>query len=244
MKLEIALFSTVIAALIVGCGSSDSESLNSANGGKGGGGTGASGGAAGSSAGGTAGAASGGDGGGETGGGASGAGGAPGGGGGSNTGGCPGFTGACGDDGTGWPANAQDFECKLIDLLNQKRSQGVTCGSTVVQPVPEVSRNQILTDNARAHAKNMNDQSYVDLVEPDGTGPIDWSMPGYCGTYVTAEVGGGQADPGTFLSTLLNVETECKKLMIKGAKGVGVGYYTDPTGTSVHLWTLVLGSAP
>jgi hypothetical protein len=32
--------------------------------------------------------------------------------------------------------------------------------------------------------------------------------------------------------------------MSKYAKGVGVGYVTDSTGISVHMWTMIAGSAP
>lgn len=61
---------------------------------------------------------------------------------------------------------------------------------------------------------------HVDLVEKDGT------------------------SASTFLATLLDVETECVERMQPGAKGIGVGYYTDATGQSVHLWTLIIGNAP
>ena len=110
---------------------------------------------------------------------------------------------------------------------------------------PALSRNQVLTQNARNHSEDMHVNGYVDLVEKDGTTPGDWSMKGgYCGKFVAAEIGAGHSSASTFLATLLNVETECVKLMQPGAKGIGVGYYTDATGQSVHLWTLIIGSAP
>jgi uncharacterized protein YkwD len=148
----------------------------------------------------------------------------------------------CGNDGTSWPANAQAFECKLIEELNAKREAGAKCGNTAMPPVPALGRNQDLTDNARIHSEDMFKKSYVDLTTPDGVGPMDWSMKNYCGTYVTSDVGGGQANPSIFLATVMNIESECQKVMAKYAKGVGVGYYTDATGTSVHMWTLIIGN--
>lgn len=264
MRLSFFVPWLVLIPLGAGCGSSDAEFVAS-TGGSGGGG---SGGVAGASSGGAAGTASGGGGtggtssttGGSGGTGQAGAGGSGGGtggtGAGGNTGGtsaaggsggCPpatGGTGGCGNDGTSWNTAAQAFECQVIAELNTIRAAGTTCGTKTAPPVGALTRNQVLTDNARAHSEDMATNSYFNLVKQDGTGPIDWSMKNYCGGYVTAQIGGGQASPHTFLMTIMNVETECMKLMIGGAKGIGVGYYTDSTGATVHMWTLVIGSAP
>lgn len=244
----------VLSLAASACGSSATdEGLNGGAGGKssggaagqGSGGT-ASGGAAGSASGGTNAGGAAGSGAATSGGGGSAAGGTGGtGSGGAGSGGCGGGNGGtCGNDGTAWPANAQGFECQFIDLLNQKRAAGATCGTTAAPPVAALPRNQILTNNARAHSESMATNKYVDLMEPGGVGPGDWAQKGYCGTYVAAEVGGGQSNPSLFLATLMNVETECKKLMSEYGKGVGVGYVTDSTGISVHMWTLIIGSAP
>lgn len=265
-KLTTLVLWVSLATASTACGSEDSEGLEGGGAGGKGGSAGATGGAAGATSGGAGGATTGGAGGTSTGGGGtSGTGAAPGGGAGgtggagatggapggggtgaTGTGGCGGGSsgGACGNDGTTWPANAQAFECQLIDELNAKRKSGTTCGKTFAPPVPALSRNQVLTNNARAHSEDMSKNGYVDVTTPGGVGPMDWSMKGYCGSYVTTDVGGGQANPSLFLATVLNVESECLKLMASYAKGIGVGYYTDATGQSVHMWTLVIGNQP
>jgi uncharacterized protein YkwD len=257
MKLTDAALALGVVLLSGGCGSEEfSEAGTGGTHASGGAAGNAAGGAAGNAAGGTAGNAAGGSTstGGSTGtGGSTSTGGSTGTGGSTSTGGstgtgggtsCPGAdTGVCGDDGSGWPSASQNFECKVIEFLNAKRATGVQCGNTWAPGGPPVVRDKDLTANARAHAKFMADQSSVTFDE-NGTPAGDWSVKNYCGKYITAEIGGGQSDPSTFFMEQLNIESECIKLMAAGAKGVGVGYYTDATGTSVHMWTLVLGNLP
>jgi uncharacterized protein YkwD len=231
-----------LLALACACASEDSDAPGSSTGAggapstggvPGGGGTPAAGGAGGEASGGASGAAGAGA--------QSGAGGS-----GAAVSACGGAAGAsgCGNDGTGWAAGAQGKECELLELLNQTRASGTKCGDTEVAPVDPLVRNATLTGNAREHSEEMATTPFFDFTKPDGTPVGDWSVAGYCGSHVASFIGQGQSSAYGFLSTVLATESECRKLMTPGARGVGVGYSTDSTGKSVHVWTLLVGSAP
>jgi uncharacterized protein YkwD len=147
--------------------------------------------------------------------------------------------GSCKNDGTIWDSAWQALECELLDLVNQQRISGATCGTNAIASKPPLVRSQTLTDNARDHSST----GIVGFENPDGTPIGEWSIVGYCGAYVAGIVAIGQATAAEVFSSIKADASTCENLMADGNQ-IGIGYDAAPEAARPHSWTVVIGSTP
>lgn len=173
-------------------------------------------------------------------------GGAPsGGGGGAGVGGgsagAGGGAGSCGDDGTGWSSSFQNFECEVLALVNQKRAQGASCGGVPYPPAGPLTRNALLTQSARGHAKDMGDKGYFSHQGLDGKSPFDrMKEAGYSGGTMGENIAAGQPSPASVVEGWMQSTGHCQNIMQGKYKDLGVGYYLGAQGYK-HYWVQNFG---
>jgi len=149
---------------------------------------------------------------------------------------------ACGNDGTGWKAAWQAFECEILALTNQRRAAGAVCGGKKMPPVGPLARQQQLTNSARLHAKDMGDRNYFDHYTPEGKSPFDrMQAAGFSGSSMGENISAGQSSARQAMEDWMNSPHHCENIMNASFKYLGVGYYAVPTGKYRHLWVQNFG---
>jgi uncharacterized protein YkwD len=149
---------------------------------------------------------------------------------------------ACGNDGTGWQSAWQAFECEVIELTNQRRAAGATCGGRSMPPVGPLSRQQQLTNSARVHSKDMGDRNYFAHESQDGRSPFDrMQSAGFSGLTMAENISAGQPTPRQVVDGWMKSPGHCENIMNGSLTMLGVGYYLAPSGKYRHMWTQNFG---
>ncbi|MEZ4223500.1 MAG: CAP domain-containing protein [Polyangiaceae bacterium] len=152
-----------------------------------------------------------------------------------------GTTGSCGDDGSGWSSSFQNFECQVIALVNQERAKGASCGGVSYPPAGPLVRHQLLTNSARAHAKDMGDKGYFSHTGLDGSSPFQrMKAAGYSGSTMGENIAAGQGTPASVVSGWMKSSGHCKNIMNGKYKDLGVGYYLGSSSYK-HYWVQNFG---
>lgn len=140
---------------------------------------------------------------------------------------------ACGNDGTGWRAGWQAFECQVLELTNQYRAQG---------GVGPLKRQQQLTNSARAHAKDMGDRNYFAHESLDGRSPFDrMKAAGFSGLTMAENISAGQTTPRQVVDDWMKSPHHRDNIMNPTLTELGVGYYLAPSGKYKHMWVQNFG---
>ena len=159
----------------------------------------------------------------------------------SGSGGSGGGGPAC-DDGSGWDAQWQSFECQVLELTNQRRAAGASCGGQSYPPVAPLGAHPLLTQTARAHAKDMGDNDFFSHTNLQGLGSADRiEGAGYTGSPVGENIAAGQASPESVVDGWMNSEGHCKNIMNDGYVSLGVGYYVAPDSYYERYWVQNFG---
>jgi uncharacterized protein YkwD len=149
---------------------------------------------------------------------------------------------ACGNDGTGWQSAWQAFECEVLELTNQRRAAGATCGGRSMPPVGPLVRQQQLTNSARAHARDMGDRNYFAHESQDGRSPFDrMQSAGFSGLTMAENISAGQATPRQVVDGWMKSPGHCANIMNGSVNSLGVGYYLAPSGKYRHMWVQNFG---
>lgn len=140
---------------------------------------------------------------------------------------------ACGNDGTGWNAGWQAFECEVLELTNQRRAQG---------GVGPLMRQQQLANSARAHAKDMGDRNYFAHESLDGRSPFDrMRAAGFSGLTMAENISAGQTSPRQVVDDWMKSPHHRDNIMNATLTQLGVGYYHAPSGKYRHMWVQNFG---
>jgi uncharacterized protein YkwD len=151
---------------------------------------------------------------------------------------------ACGNDGTGWQSAWQAFECEVLELTNQRRAAGATCGGKSMPPVGPLVRQQQLTNSARAHAKDMGDRNYFAHESQDGRSPFDrMQAAGFSGLTMAENISAGQSTPAKVVDGWMKSPGHCANIMNGSLTQLGVGYYLASGSSKYqHYWVQNFGS--
>lgn len=137
----------------------------------------------------------------------------------------------------GWVAWEED----VLDLVNDERAQGGSCGNHgSFPPSGPLTMEGHLRCAARAHSLDMVERDFFDHYNPDGDGPAERA--GYAG-YVFSTLGeniaAGQPSPAEVVQGWLGSPGHCKNIRNPEYTEIGVGYYAG--GSYGHVWTQVFG---
>ena len=124
----------------------------------------------------------------------------------------------------------------LLQLVNDSRQKGCTCGSTYMPPVPAVNWNDQLTTAADVHSKDMLQNNYFSHTGADGSSPGDRiRQAGYNWRAYGENIAKGYQDEQSVMTAWLQSEDHCKNIMGKDFTEMGVAragsYWTQEFGT-------------
>lgn len=161
---------------------------------------------------------------------------------------------SCHQSVNGWLARFAKEELAFVDLLNQKRQQGVKCGNTFHSPAAALQ----MQDNIRCatrffvydvYTRDYNptkDHDKLAQCELGATSAERAAAAGFTGNTIGGALASGDSPTVSNASGVIDMfmanEFFCNKLMNETAKYIGVGYsyFTDGTDGG-YYWAFSLG---
>jgi uncharacterized protein YkwD len=140
-----------------------------------------------------------------------------------------------------WDASWSTLEQQILDIVNQRRSEGADCHSQgVFGPAGALTMNPALRCAARVHSKDMVDQNYFDHTGPNGDTPGDRiDAAGYLWSTWGENIAAGNSTAAATMDQWMNSDGHCANIMNPAFSEIGVGYY--PGGSYGHYWTQAFG---
>lgn len=148
----------------------------------------------------------------------------------------------CNVDGGSWPADWASLEQQSLELVNQVRSSGASCGNDRYGPAPALSMNAELRQAARCHSLDMATQNYFSHDGLDGTSP--WTRiaaAGYRGFPAAENIAAGYADARLVVNGLMGSAGHCKNIMQASSNEIGIGFSSSSTAAYRTYWTQDFG---
>jgi hypothetical protein len=137
-----------------------------------------------------------------------------------------------------WPPAWAAWEEEVLDLVNQQRAAGATCGGVPHGPVGPLTMEPRQRCAARLHSLDMIERAYFDHDSPDGVGFCERiSELGY-GWSAIAENITTSSTPALAVSGWMTSTGHCQNIMNGMLEDTGVGY---AAGGSAHRWTQTFG---
>ena len=145
--------------------------------------------------------------------------------------------GGKGDDGSFFPdAPANPDKVKLVELVNEFRSKGQSCGGSSFAATVPVSWNDTLALVAKKHSEDMNKNNKLNHTGSDGSFVDDRiTAEGYFFSFYAENLLKGGATEEEALKAWKESTAHCQNLMDPKINEIGVG-------TAGPYWTMVLAS--
>ena len=129
------------------------------------------------------------------------------------------------------PVDAQ----KLLELVNEVRSTGTTCGNKYYPPVGELTWNSKLEQAALNHSEDMSSNNFFNHDSPDGRTLADRvTEVGYKYSWIGENIALGYTSEESVIDGWLNSEGHCANIMNPNYTEMGVGrvgnYWTQNFG--------------
>ncbi len=147
-------------------------------------------------------------------------------------------TPACIDDGA-WPGAWSDFEWRVLELTNENRARGASCGGEAFGPAPALEMNEVVRVAARLHSADMGAQDYFEHDSLDGREFSDrMSDAGFRGASPWGEnIAAGSPTPERVVEGWMNSPGHCRNIMNPRFRVIGIGYALTDGSTYGHYWT-------
>ena len=145
--------------------------------------------------------------------------------------------------GTSWDEEWAKWELDVLDIVNERRSEGANCGGEIFGKAPPVEVNHLCRISARLHSEDMAKNDFFAHTNLDGATPFDrMAAAGYAGPYPWGEnIAAGQTSPASVMEAWMNSPGHCRNIMNPGFKVLGVGYYKMDGSGMKHYWTQNFG---
>ncbi len=127
------------------------------------------------------------------------------------------------------------MEIQVLEIVNQRRSEGATCGGQSMPPAPPVDFDDNLRMAAFLHSKDMADNNYFSHTGLDGSSPGQRMARQGASAYGGENIAAGQGSPSSVMSSWMQSPGHCSNLMNARWTKLGVGYATG--GSYGHYWT-------
>lgn len=127
----------------------------------------------------------------------------------------------------------------LLKLINDRRTAGCMCGTTLMPPVPALTWNNLLASAAATHSKDMNANKFFGHDSPTtGKGTAARvTNTGYKWKLLAENLASGQIDEVAVVNAWTNSAEHCKNFMMPALKEMGVAkdgiYWTQVFGTKI-----------
>lgn len=162
--------------------------------------------------------------------------------------------GAYGQAGRLWLVVAQPFTTPpardatavstvVLELTNQARAHGHTCGWHRYPPAPPLSLSPALTRAARTHARDMAAHDLFSHSGSDGSSPGQRATrAGYRWSVVGENIASGVSTPRQVVAGWLASPHHCANIMTAGFRQLGVAFAVNPASGEVIYWTEDFGA--
>ena len=152
----------------------------------------------------------------------------------------------CHPDLASWSAQANDFEYRVIELINQRRSQDADCRTGGYFNAAQPLRNHVkIQCAARYHALWMSQNDVLSHDSPGGALGFDFwqraESAGYEGWVVGENVAAGYASPEDVVAGWMSSDGHCANIMEPTAQEIGVGYRYEPVSSMLYFWSMTTG---
>lgn len=138
-----------------------------------------------------------------------------------------------------WPAPAA--EQRVLELVNEQRRRGATCGGKDYPPVPPLRPEPRLQCAARLHAQDMAVHKFFDHQNRRGQSPADRvTLAGYRWQAAGENIAAGQPTAAAAVAAWMKSPGHCVNIMSPMFTELGVGYVAarDRYG---HYWAQAFG---
>ncbi len=113
---------------------------------------------------------------------------------------------------------------KILDLVNDIRSKGITCGSTYYPPVESIVWSNKLETAASKHSKDMMDNDFISHTSSNGdTFLVRISDTGYLYSSAEENIAMGYSSEESVMNGWLNSQGHCANIMNPSFTEMGVG---------------------
>jgi uncharacterized protein YkwD len=139
-----------------------------------------------------------------------------------------------------WQDAWADYEDQVLDLVNERRFLGATCGGDPkAGGLEPLETDEVLRATARLHSQDMADRAFFEHVNPDGDDPFDrMANAGFEGAEPWGEnIAAGAPTPEIVVQGWMDSPGHCENIMFPQFRVLGVGYYMDEDSDWVHYWT-------
>ena len=142
-----------------------------------------------------------------------------------------------------WPAEWIAYEDEVLELVNQRRAAGATCGGVSKPSVPALEMDEKLRQAARCHSMDMAKLNYFSHDSKDGRSPWDRiDEAGYTGFGNAENIAAGQGSAASVMESWMNSSGHCNNIMTDGSNEIGIGYAFDDASDFGRLWTQDFGN--
>jgi uncharacterized protein YkwD len=136
-----------------------------------------------------------------------------------------------------WDPAWEMYEAEVVQLVNDARAAGATCGSDSFGPAGPVVAEAQLRCAARLHSQDMAVRMFFAHDNPDGLSPWDRvALTDYSGNASGENIAYGYPDPAAVMDGWMNSPGHCSNIMNPDNTELGVGYYGEGS-----YWTQVMG---
>jgi hypothetical protein len=126
---------------------------------------------------------------------------------------------------------------RVLEIVNEHRAAGYTCGSDYQPPVPPLNWSEHLARSSQKHSQDMADNNYFDHVSLDGRTFADRiRVEDYPGSPGGENIAYGYPTPEAVMNGWMNSEGHCKNIMRSSFDDIGTG-----KSDSENYWTQNFG---
>lgn len=138
-----------------------------------------------------------------------------------------------------WPESSAAKELAILDLVNQRRAAGATCGGATFGPREPLEMLDSLQCAARVHSLDMLENDYFSHTGLDGSGPdYRFEAAGYDGRGWGENIASGRSDAEGTMEQWMNSPGHCRNIM-GDYRYIGVGH--AGSGRQ-NIWTQAFGN--
>ena len=154
---------------------------------------------------------------------------------------------ACHPELASWPAQAIEFEQRVIELINERRAEEADCRTGGYFNAAQPLRNHVkIQCAARYHALWMSQNDVLSHDSPGGElGFNFWDRAvsaGYEGWAVGENVASGYASPEDVVAGWMGSDGHCANIMEPTAEEIGVGYKHESASSMLYFWSMTTGA--
>jgi uncharacterized protein YkwD len=139
-----------------------------------------------------------------------------------------------------WEEAWTELEDEVLDLVNQRRFLGATCGGEA-RPggLEPLEADDLLRAVARLHSQDMAERDFFDHVNPDGDDPFArMESAGFAGAQPWGEnIAAGAPTAEVVVQGWMDSPGHCENIMLPQFRVLGIGYFMAEGVGWEHYWT-------